>query len=338
LLKKPDYAKHVKVIGTCYGPGSKKNKLDISQADVSIFKATIDLQVFRTVQRREWSKNLEKLRLTFTAVFMLILSQCVRLHTLSISLEHSGNELLWRFMSSTFSQLARLQIMKYLNEHEQHRLHFLTSPKLEILQLVWIPYRYFVSPEVDFQRMAPAVLGTRKAGNLTAFSVLRSRVPVYRLRNVLHESHGLRILELDFLYSTAHYEPIDLNRLSELLGKFHETLVHLVARFDMVKSSRLDTEDVEDAVHGNQKGLQQFTALATLETSLGLIFGENYGYKGDDLTHSLADVLPLNLRKLTIADHLWRSGPSLGTQGMLTMGNLKQYFSWELSAVGADLN
>jgi hypothetical protein len=158
-------------------------------------------------------------------------------------------------------------------------------------------------------------------GHLTALSVLRSREPVDGLRGFLLQSHGLRTLELDFLYSAAQGDSLNLIDLGGNLLPLCETLVHLVLRFDMFREGKHGLNFLEDIVEGDLTFLWSFTALVSLETSLGLLFGEDVHNLRDcdDLTHNLADVLPHNLRKLNITDDLWAMEHFISSEEKMTM-------------------
>jgi hypothetical protein len=119
------------------------------------------------------------------------------------------------------------------------------------------------------------------------------------------------------------------------LGKYllplRETLAHLVLRFDMFREGKHGLDFLEDMVEGDLALRRSFTALASMETSLGLLFGEDVHTlrDDDDLTHMLADVLPRNLRKVTITDDLWVMGRFVTSEERMTMSTFLQYFSWD---------
>lgn len=164
--------------------------------------------------------------------------------------------------------------------------------------------------------MAPAVLETRIPGHLAALSILRWREPVETVRPLLLVMPFLRTLELGFWYpadrSYTHggEQSLDLHALDDCLRPFRETLVHLALRFDWydIMEEEAYTGTLEDMVYGDSSFLRHFTALITLKTSLGLLFGEAawvpaYTGEADDVDVILADVLPPNLRKLILTHH-----------------------------------
>ena len=303
----------------------------------------------------------------FFVLMFLIIAQCVRLESLSLSIAflvnnngaepHSIHDCLHELIPSgiaasnpSASWMSNLRTVRLTCESSgldrpnkgvtQIALYVFYLPRLETLEIANLvepvdEWDFEISDEEDWTAFFWPMPGSEPpvARSLTTLRLPRSRITFETLAMLLRQTPNLEILEYEDDESGTS-ETLELVKLRAALDQVQSTLTHFSIRIDVGSDPDrvwADPADHSAAMLSDSIGsFRDYIALTHLNISLHVLLGS------EDSSHdiSLAAVLPPNLQFLTISDDLYGFVEFQGRFEDAAVMSIFRHFLGEVRAVG----
>lgn len=153
------------------------------------------------------------------------------------------------------------------------------------------------------------------AASLTTLELYETEARPGALESLLRHTPNLRSLVYDCNLPSSS-SPLNLSALRQALDHVRDTLDNLVIGFQIFPDEGLDPTNLAAVLRGSLGPLGSMTALEDIIAPLMLLLGQ----VTPQTAAPLADVLPPNLKRLTINDDLW---------------NYDAFYTWEGEHVGS---